>query len=93
MVFIHLDHVLVGGNFYSEILIMKTILEILLSAVCAFGIIKQILRIIWLYFPNFLYGSFLFKNKDSSKIELLMYYILAIVAMAYYIVYVLDKII
>lgn len=92
MAFIHLDHVLNGSNLCSENLILKTILEILLCAVFAFGIFKQILRIIWLYFPSFMQGSFLLKNKDYSKTELLLYYILAIIAMGYYIKNTLEKI-
>lgn len=69
---------------------LTMILDIIVSLICIFGIIKQLLRIIWLYFPSFMEGSFLHKRRQESKMEMLLYYLLAIVAMSYFIIRTLN---
>lgn len=64
---------------------MKIIIEILLSITCVYAIFIQLLRIIWLYFPSFIRGRSMYKIKDPGRTEMLLYFILAIVAMAYFI--------
>lgn len=71
---------------------MRTILEILLCLICGFAIIGHLFRIIWLYYPSFLKGTFLHRKKQETKTEMLLYYLLAIIAMAYYITRTLEKI-
>jgi hypothetical protein len=71
---------------------MKNIVELLIAIVCVFGILKQLFRIIWLYFPSFMKGSFLHKGKEPGKTEMLLYYLLAITAMAYYLVVTVERI-
>jgi len=61
------------------------IVKLLLCIACTAEIFIQLFRIIWLYFPSFMQGSFLYKRKGLKKTELLIYYVLAIVAMVYYI--------
>jgi hypothetical protein len=71
---------------------MKTIIEILLSLACVYAIFMQLLRIIWLYFPSFMHRSSLYRIKAPGKTEMLLYFILAIVVMAYFIFIKMQKI-
>lgn len=70
---------------------MKTILEILLCISCLYAIFIQLLRIVWLYFPSFKQRSSVYKIKVPGKTEMLLYFILAIVAMAYFIFITVEK--
>jgi hypothetical protein len=70
---------------------MDNIISIIASLGCLTIILKTILRIIWLYYPGFLTGSFLGKHKTIPKWEMLGYYICGITVLAYYIVKSLDK--
>jgi len=64
---------------------MKMIIEILLVLACVYAIFMQLLRIVWLYFPSFMQRSSLYKIKVPGKTEMLLYFILAVVVMAYFI--------
>ncbi|HNU87154.1 MAG TPA: hypothetical protein PKJ94_02645 [Ferruginibacter sp.] len=70
---------------------MKTVLEILLCISCIYAIFIQLLRIVWLYFPSFKQRSSVYKIKVPGKTEMLLYFILAIVAMAYFIFITSEK--
>lgn len=71
---------------------MKSFIEILLCISCIYAIFMQLLRIIWLYFPSFMQRSSLYKIKVPGKTEMLLYFILAIVTMAYFIFIKMQKI-
>lgn len=60
------------------------IIRLLICLSCLYAIFIQVLRIIWLYFPSFIRRTSLYKMRESRKTEMLLYYILAIVAMLYY---------
>ena len=91
-----LDLCMLGYFFdYSDIdkpYSMQTIIEILLSLACLYAIFMQLLRIIWLYFPSFMQHSSLYKIKVPGKTEMLLYFILAIVVMAYFIFIKMQKV-
>ncbi len=70
---------------------MKNIFEILISVGCAVGILKTLLRIIWLYFSSFLKNSRLYKIKEPDKVEKLLYFLAPMLCMAYYIVQTIEK--
>jgi hypothetical protein len=67
------------------------LLKISLCIACVCEIIIQLLRITWLYFPSFMQGTFLYKWKGLKKTEMLIYYCLAIAAMAYYVFITVKK--
>lgn len=71
---------------------MKNLFEILIAIGCALAIFKLVLRIIWLYFPLFLKDRPLYKTKEPTKVEMLLYFLAAILCMSYYIVQTVEKI-
>ena len=83
----HLQYALVAAKIFN----MKTVLEILLCISCLYAIFIQLLRIVWLYFPSFKQRSSVYKIKVPGKMEMLLYFILAIVAMAYFIFITSEK--
>jgi hypothetical protein len=66
-------------------------MKVLLCIACAGEIFIQSLRIIWLYSPSFMKKSFMQKYKQPKKTEMLLYYVLFIIAMGYYIVITIVK--
>ncbi|MFN8308165.1 MAG: hypothetical protein U0T79_15445 [Ferruginibacter sp.] len=70
---------------------MRTLIEILIGITCLYAIFIQLLRIIWLYFPTFIRGTYLYKVKEPIKTEMLLYFVLAIMAMSYFIFITVDK--
>lgn len=64
---------------------MRILVEVLIGITCVYAIFIQLLRIIWLYFPFFIKGTGLYKMKEPVKTEMLLYFVLAIVAMTYFI--------
>jgi hypothetical protein len=82
-----LDNCVSGIKIYT-----MDIIKLMLCIACAAEIFVQLFRIIWLYFPSFMQRSFLYKRKGLKKTEMLIYYVLAIVAMAYYIFITTEKI-
>ena len=70
---------------------MKNIFEILIAVGCAVGILKTLLRIIWLYFPSFLKNGRLYKIKEPDRVEKLLYFLESMLCMAYYIVQTIEK--
>jgi hypothetical protein len=71
---------------------MKTIIELLVAGACAYGLFIQLLRIIWLQFPEFLKHTGLYNAKQPKKLEMFLYFLVAIIAMSYYIVVTIEKI-
>jgi hypothetical protein len=67
------------------------IIELLICLSCLYAICIQFLRIVWLYFPSFKHRSSIYKIKVPGKTEMLLYFILAIVAMAYFIFIISEK--
>ena len=72
---------------------MRIVIEVLIGIACIYAILVQLLRIIWLYFPFFIRRTGLYKMKEPVKTEMLLYFILAIVAMTYFIFVTTERII
>ena len=70
---------------------MKTIIELLICLSCVYAICIQLLRIIWLYFPSLGQRTSMYKIKVPGKTEMLLYFVLAIVVMAYFIFIKVEK--
>lgn len=66
-------------------------IELLICLSCMYAIFIQLLRIVWLYFPSFKQRTSMYKIKVPGKTEMLLYFILAIVAMAYFIFVKMEK--
>ncbi len=69
-----------------------SIIRLLVCVACAYAIFIQLLRIIWLYFPSFLKETLIYKVKEPAKTQMLFYYIMASLIMAYTIFVSLEKI-
>ena len=70
---------------------MRTLIGTLIGITCLYAIFIQLLRIIWLYFPAFIRGTYLYKLREPIKTEMLLYFVLAIVAMSYFIFVTVEK--
>ncbi|HAO46772.1 MAG TPA: hypothetical protein PLZ45_08645 [Ferruginibacter sp.] len=70
---------------------MKMVIEILIGITCIYAILVQLLRIIWLYFPSFIHRTRVYKVKEPVKMEMLLYFVLAIVVMSYFIFITVTK--
>ncbi len=68
------------------------IIRVLVSVACLYGIIIQLLRIIWLYYPSFLKNTRLYKSKQPSKVEMLLSFLALILCMAWYIFGTIERI-
>ncbi len=84
------------GYFFScpnadKIYTMKMIIELLICLSCVYAIFIQLLRIIWLYFPSFRQRTSVYKIRVPGKTEMLLYFVLAIVVMAYFIFVMAEK--
>ncbi len=72
---------------------MRISIEIVIGITCIYAILVQLLRIIWLYFPSFIRNSRLYKMKDPVKMEMLLYFLVAIAVMSYFIFITTEKMI
>jgi hypothetical protein len=64
-------------------MIFTYIYRILIIIFCSYALIIQIMRIIWQYFPGFIKDSFIYKHKQPSKFELMLYFLAMFAILAY----------
>lgn len=72
----------VGGKFENKYSIMKDTISILIITACAYAILIHIFRIIWLCKED-INIPFFNKRKRVEKYEMLIYYLLTILALSY----------
>ena len=70
---------------------MKIIIESFVALACVFAVFIQVLRIIWLNFPGFLKQTKLYHAKEPKKLEMLLYYLLALTALLYNIFLTIER--
>lgn len=70
---------------------MKIIIELLVALACVYAVFVQLLRIIWLQFPDFLKQTKLYYAKEPKKLEMLLYYLLALTALLYNIFLTIER--
>ncbi len=58
-------------------------INILIMIGCFYALAIQVMRIIWLYKPEFIKGSFMYKHKEPSKYDLILYFIGMLVILTY----------
>lgn len=66
------------------------VIRIIVCLACIYGIAKHLVKIVRLFYPGFL-SPVLKETKEADKFDLIIYYSLAIIAMAYYIIYTIKK--
>ncbi len=71
---------------------MENIIELLVASACAYAIFIQLLRIIWLYFPTFIKNTIIYRARQPRKLEMLLYFLLAITALVYNIVITIETV-
>ena len=57
--------------------------RILIIVGCFYALAIQVMRIIWLYRPEFIKGSFMYKHKEPSKYDQVLYCLGMLVILAY----------
>jgi hypothetical protein len=62
---------------------INLIFRILIIIACFYAVTIQVMRIIWLYRPEFIKGSSLYKHKEPSKYDQTLYFIGMLVILAY----------
>ena len=70
---------------------MKIVIELFVALVCAYAVVLQLLRIIWLQFPGLLKNTRLYRIKEPRKIEMLFYFLITITALLYNILLTAEK--
>ena len=59
------------------------IISTLIIIGCFYAFAIQVMRIIWLYRPEFIKGSFMYKHKEPSKYDQILYFIAMLVILAF----------
>lgn len=59
------------------------IMNVLIIIGCFYALTIQVMRIIWLYRPEFIKGSFMYKHKEPSKYDQILYFIGMLVILTY----------
>jgi len=64
-------------------LYINYIMSILIIIGCFYALAIQVFRIIWLYRPEFIKGSFMYKHKEPSKYDQILYFIVMLICLTY----------
>ncbi len=59
------------------------IIRILITIGCFYALIIQVMRLIWLYYPDFIKGSSIYKHKEPSRFDLIIYFIAMLIILGY----------